>query len=207
MILWQAPSLDATLIFTSNYFIYLYFIGAYLYGAIPFGFIIGKQFFGIDLREHGSKNIGATNVMRVIGRNPGLLTFFLDSTKSALVVMIGWYFFSENNLIPLLGGIISILGHTKSIYLKFQGGKGVASFFGALLVLDIYIFAAAALSWGLIYMMTRVSAIAAVMTFLLLPVTIYQFHQDVVFWLLLFSCFYVISLHHSNIKKLLTPSQ
>ncbi len=108
----------------------------YLFGAIPFGLLVGR-FAGIDVRSRGSKNIGATNVSRVIGKKWGLLTLFCDCMKGFLPV------FAAAKLLPVEGGIIialtgvaAVLGHMFSCYLKFSGGKGVATGLGVFLFLS-----------------------------------------------------------------------
>ncbi len=111
-------------------------------GSIPFGVILGRAK-GIDIRQHGSKNIGATNVGRVLGRGYGLLCFFLDALKGALPVLGVWWFLArqhpeETNLVGMLMplvGVAAILGHVFSPWVGFRGGKGVATSFGALLAM------------------------------------------------------------------------
>ncbi len=186
-----------------NYLFYIYLALCYLYGSIPFGLVIGKFLYGIDIRSKGSKNIGATNATRILGKKAGFYTLLLDSSKSALAAMIGWWLFPDGYTAALCGGLIAVFAHTMSIFLKFKGGKGVATFFGVLLVLDWRIFLAAALSWILVFLVSKNSGLAAILTFLILPITIYLYYHNEVFWLLLFFCIYIISLHRQNIEKLL----
>ena len=114
--------------------------GAYMVGAIPFGFLIGRAK-GIDIREHGSGNIGATNVLRVLGKGPGIACFALDVLKGALPVIVGGLvlgLFGRHDLnagealVWLWGAITTVLGHMFPVYLNFKGGKGVATGLGAL---------------------------------------------------------------------------
>jgi acyl phosphate:glycerol-3-phosphate acyltransferase len=116
-------------------------VGAYLLGGVPFGLLIGLAK-GVDVRQHGSKNIGASNVGRTLGRKWGVLTFFLDGAKGFLPVFIAGFMLGTVNRpdAPVLMawawlafGIAAILGHLYSPFLKFTGGKGVATGFGALL--------------------------------------------------------------------------
>lgn len=117
----------------------LFIISAYIIGSIPFGIIIGKLFCKIDIREHGSKNIGSTNAIRVLGKKVGFIVFFFDVLKGALVIIILkllesfgiWttpidYFFY---------GAAAIIGHSFSIFLNFKGGKAVATSLGVVLML------------------------------------------------------------------------
>lgn len=113
---------------------YLLLIAAYLIGSIPWGFLLGKMK-GIDIREHGSKNIGATNTGRVLGRKYAIITFFLDAFKG--IIPVGIFTFGlvsmEHCLFsPILYGIAAALGHTFPIYLGFIGGKSVATGGGVL---------------------------------------------------------------------------
>ena len=122
-------------------------IVAYLLGAIPFGLIISRRVAHVDIREHGSGNVGATNVFRTLGARPGLITAILDMSKAALSVLLG--VFIVGNEVFMVGGqdihvqsaqilaaLSAMVGHNWSVYIKFKGGKGVACFFGGLLVIN-----------------------------------------------------------------------
>lgn len=102
-----------------------FFVVAYLLGAIPFGLVITKWVKGIDVREHGSKNIGATNVLRTAGKPLGGFTLLLDALKGAAPVLVaqhlGW------GWLAAAGGLVAVLAHVFPVYLKFRGGKGVAT--------------------------------------------------------------------------------
>ena len=118
----------------------VWIIGAYLIGGIPFGFLIGKMR-GVDVRTVGSKNIGATNVFRTVGRKWGLLAFFCDATKGFLPTLLVRQWVADPELppdwtwLPLVVGIACVVGHMLTPYMKFKGGKGVATAFGALIAL------------------------------------------------------------------------
>ena len=112
----------------------VWFVGAYLVGAIPFGFLIGKMR-GVDVRTVGSKNIGATNVFRTVGKKWGLLAFFCDVMKGFLPTLAARHFAAEPSWLPLAVGIATVVGHMLTPYMKFKGGKGVATAFGALIAL------------------------------------------------------------------------
>lgn len=108
--------------------------GAYLIGGIPFGFLIGKMR-GIDVRTVGSKNIGATNVFRTVGKKWGLLAFFCDVMKGFLPTLLASCFSAAFRNLPLCVAIACVVGHMLTPYMKFKGGKGVATAFGALIAL------------------------------------------------------------------------
>ena len=111
-------------------------VGAYLVGAIPFGFLIGKMR-GVDVRTVGSKNIGATNVFRTVGKKWGLLAFFCDVMKGFLPTLLAAHFSTSTSFLhlPLCVGITCVVGQMLTPYMKFKGGKGVATAFGALIAL------------------------------------------------------------------------
>ena len=113
-------------------------IGAYLIGAIPFGFLIGKMR-GVDVRTVGSKNIGATNVYRTVGHKWGFLAFFYDFLKGFLPAFLALRFASSVNVnLPVLVGLACVVGHTLTVFMKFRGGKGVATAFGMMVALATY---------------------------------------------------------------------
>ena len=113
----------------------LWLAGAYLIGAIPFGFLIGKMR-GVDVRTVGSKNIGATNVFRTVGKKWGLLAFFCDVMKGLVPTLVAKMLYAETMpVMPILVGIACVVGHMLTPYMKFKGGKGVATAFGALIAL------------------------------------------------------------------------
>ncbi len=119
----------------------LFYIAAYLIGSIPFGLILAKKYAGVNIKESGSKSIGATNVLRVVKENNpslakklGIATVLLDALKGAIVVVIAMIVgMSEETLWAI--AVFSVLGHCYSIYLNFEGGKGVATALGVFLVL------------------------------------------------------------------------
>lgn len=119
-------------------------ISSYLIGAIPFGYIIPKLFKGIDIREHGSKNVGSTNVLRVLGAKYGIPTFLLDCFKGALPIIIIRYMLGMSELflisdtydISIVFGAAAAIGHIKSIYIGFKGGKAVATGVGAVIAIN-----------------------------------------------------------------------
>ena len=107
---------------------------SYLIGSFSSAFFLGKAIKKIDIRVHGSGNSGTTNAIRVMGFRMGVLTFLIDFAKGAIAVLIGFYLEGYNG--GLLGGICAVLGHDYPIYIRFKGGKGVATSIGALAILD-----------------------------------------------------------------------
>lgn len=153
-------------------------IGAYLLGSIPFGQIIAKAH-GKDLRTIGSGNIGATNLARALGKNWAYLCFFLDVAKGFVPVLIAAIFFStppttSQLILALAVAMAAILGHIFPIYLKFKGGKGVATSFGVALGLWPYyticsIFALAV--WAVVVLISRYVSLASIIAAITFPIT------------------------------------
>ena len=111
-----------------------FIIGAYLCGSIPFGFLVGKMR-GVDVRTVGSKNIGATNVYRTVGHKWGLLAFFCDFLKGLLPTLTAKMLFPEIAYLPMVTGVMTVIGHMFTCFMKFKGGKGIATGFGMLVAL------------------------------------------------------------------------
>ena len=119
----------------SNALIYTMFcVGGYFVGAVPFGFLIGKMR-GVDVRTVGSKNIGATNVYRTVGHEWGLLAFLCDFLKGFLPTLAAKLLFPEVPDLALTAGLSCVVGHTLTCFMRFKGGKGVATAFGMLVAI------------------------------------------------------------------------
>ena len=108
-------------------------IGSYLLGSIPIGLIVGKVSRGIDIRQFGSGNIGATNVLRTLGVAPAAVVFIGDTLKGLAAVLAARSLLSEHHAVIVLAGLAAIIGHSASIFLGFKGGKGVATSLGVII--------------------------------------------------------------------------
>ena len=147
----------------------IFYILAYLIGSIPFGLLLAKKFAGVNVQESGSKSIGATNVLRVVKQtNPalakklGIATVLLDAIKGAIVILIAMaYGMSMETLWAI--AVISVLGHCYSIYLGFEGGKGVATGLGVFLVLIPIPTIIGALVWGFCAKVLKISSISSLL--------------------------------------------
>ena len=116
----------------------IWIVGAYLIGSIPFGYLIGRMR-GVDVRTVGSKNIGATNVYRTVGHKWGVLAFFCDFLKGFLPAFLALRLASSvNENLPICVGLACVIGHTLTVFMKFRGGKGVATAFGMMVALATY---------------------------------------------------------------------
>jgi len=134
---------------------------SYLLGSMPFGLWIGKSITGIDVREHGSKNIGTTNCIRVLGKKVGFLVFFFDVLKGMLVTMLVRFIFEKQGLVIehkyvpyVCYGLVAILGHAFSIFLKGKGGKSVAASLGVLIAICPLSAITCLIAFGLVFVIT-----------------------------------------------------
>lgn len=141
-------------------------LAAYLLGAVPFGWLLAKVLRGVDLRTVGSGNIGATNAMRVLGRPLGLVAFLLDFAKGWVPVA----FLGEGDPVrQVLLGAAAVCGHVWPVYLRFRGGKAVATSYGALLAIDPWICLVAGLAWLVAMALFRMVSLASLVMGLAFP--------------------------------------
>lgn len=181
---------------------------AYLIGAIPFGLIITQFFLGYDVRTKGSGNIGMTNVMRTGGKWPGIATFLLDFGKGVLAPVLAKYYFQSPEVVVLVCAFLTVFGHTRSVFLKFTGGKGVATNFGILLALDWRIAISVAAIWVGMFLWKRISSLSALTALVLFPLVTYLFAGlTPLFNLSVVLALYIILLHHENIKRLINAEE
>ncbi len=143
-------------------------LAAYLIGAVPVGFLVARVFGGLDIRRSGSGNIGATNVLRTMGKLPAVVTLLGDIAKGALAVS------AARAVVPApwgdaAGAVLAIVGNCWPVFLRFKGGKGVATGFGAFLALAPWATAPAALVWLLVAASFRYVSLASIMACLCLP--------------------------------------
>jgi glycerol-3-phosphate acyltransferase PlsY len=185
-----------------------FIVGAYLVGAIPVGYLLARILKGIDIREHGSGNVGATNVKRVVGTKAGLITLILDFLKGLVPVLIVQWIFSPlidpHRLIPVLAAIAAVIGHSKSIYIGFSGGKSVITSLGVLLALAPMAALLAVTVAILTMKMTRYVSVGSMLGAVLAPLFVWLFHGPPLH--VLMSTFiggYIIWRHKANIYRLL----
>ena len=185
--------------------VFLIILIAYLIGSIPFG-LLGKFFFKIeDPRTFGSKNIGATNVLRSGNKKAAAFTLFFDMFKGFIAVFISS--FIDNDLVYL--AILSVVfGHIFPIYLLFKGGKGVATFLGALVSYSAVVGSLTLLAWITVFYFTRKSSVAGISAIVLSNPFLFVFcdNTSVKFSVLLLSIF-ILFKHSENIKRLLNREE
>lgn len=149
-------------------------LSTFLLGSIPNGFLLAKTK-GIDIREHGSKNIGATNVLRVLGKGPGYTVFALDALKGVCAVLLGGWLTSwrPDYLGQITGGIGCILGHSYTPWLGFKGGKGVATTAGVLLTLFPLVLLTVLSVWLFFFYTTRYVSVASMAAAASMPLAVW----------------------------------
>jgi len=175
---------------------------AYLVGSIPFGLILSKLFAKTDIRSAGSGNIGATNVMRVLGKKLGVLTLMFDILKGAIFVILAEVV-THSEIWASLAGLAAFLGHLYPIYLKFRGGKGVATSVGIFLFLAPYALLVDIVIFLLVVYQTRYVSLGSIIAAALLPVILLVFSYSYVYVILaVIMGGFIILRHRDNIQRL-----
>ena len=182
-------------------------IVAYILGSIPNALWIGKVFKGIDVREHGSKNTGSTNAARVLGAKLGILTLILDISKGAIPTLIATMLL-DSSISVILVGICAILGHSFSIFMKFKGGKAVATTVGVFIVLVPGAILLVAVIFFLVFGITRYVSLSSMIGAISLPIWIILFYKNIpltIFGIII--AILIIVRHKSNIQRLLNGTE
>lgn len=183
------------------------FITAYLIGSIPTGYIIVKTFTGQDIRKIGSGSTGATNVKRVMGKKWFFIVMLLDALKGALPVILAKLFataFTGIGLLPVVAAVAVILGHSKSVFLKFTGGKSVASGVGTILALNWQVGLMIALIWGIITYVSKYVSLGSIIALAASPFLMWWCKAPSAYiGYCALGAVYIIWLHRTNIQRLI----
>jgi len=182
-----------------NFELFLIILISYLFGSIPFGLLLTKIFLKKDIREIGSGNIGATNVLRTGNKILGYSTLVLDILKAVLPVLYIKFFMNDYLYISALSIFI---GHVFPIWLKFKGGKGVASYLGILCCLDIFTALIFGVVWISIFILFKFSSLSSLLASLTIPIFhfFYNSNSDYYFYFMMFILIFFT--HRENIKRL-----
>jgi glycerol-3-phosphate acyltransferase PlsY len=197
---------------------------AYLFGSFPTGYLAGKLLKGIDIREVGSGSTGATNVLRTLGKLPGAFVLLIDALKGGLAINLGYALFSiatTQNLIPpivnieiwqpyllTLAGLAALLGHSKSIFLGFTGGKSVASGVGILLAISWQVGLSTLGVFAVVIAISRIVSLSSIAGAVAVSILMVIFHQPLAYILLGFAGgLYVIIRHRTNIERLIAGTE
>ncbi len=176
----------------------------YFLGSIPFGFILTKFFLKQDIREIGSGNIGATNVLRTGNKSIGYLTLLLDILKAVIPVIFIKINFSEYLFISSLS---IFLGHVFPIWLKFKGGKGVATYLGILFCINYILGFVFILVWFLIFLIFKYSSLSSILATFTIPVFYYFFINNENYYFFIIMFILIFFTHRENIKRLLNNTE
>lgn len=180
---------------------------SYLLGSVSFSIVIAKYVKGIDIRQHGSGNAGATNTLRVLGKGPGILVFLLDIAKGVAAVWIG-HALGENDWIPVLCGLAAIVGHNWPIWFRFKGGKGIATTVGVIATLAFVPALCAGAVAIVTIALTRYVSLGSLLFAALTPLFISIFYFSVpLLCASLLICIFAFVRHRTNIVKLLQGTE
>jgi glycerol-3-phosphate acyltransferase PlsY len=199
---------------------------AYLFGSTPTGYLVGKLLKGIDIREHGSKSIGATNVLRTLGKWPALVVLLVDVLKGVAAVVFARWFYPWLYTLPSVtpptaldlqtfvpwavpfAGLAALLGHGRSIWLNFTGGKSAATGLGVLLAISWPAGLGAATAFGAVLAVSRIVSLASMLAALTAVALICGVEQPLPYRLLVIAGgIYVIVRHRANIQRLLAGTE
>ncbi|MDD7463896.1 MAG: glycerol-3-phosphate 1-O-acyltransferase PlsY [Anaerococcus sp.] len=179
---------------------------SYCLGSLPFSYLIGEKFFGIDIRSKGSGNPGTTNAFRAFGAKAGVFTLILDMLKGAIAVIIGRYLGGQEG--ALLALLFAPMGHIFSFILKFKGGKGVATTGGALIAVDYRVALVLLVVFLIIFLTSRIVSLASIIAAALATFVVIYFYGFSYFALVvLILALTIIIKHRSNIKRLINKTE
>ncbi|WP_019223280.1 glycerol-3-phosphate 1-O-acyltransferase PlsY [Bartonella rattaustraliani] len=193
-----------------QFYTWFTFLISYLIGSVPFGLLFTQLAKLGDVRAIGSGNIGATNVLRTGNKKIAALTLVCDILKGTIIILVIKFFNNpiENSIIVSLVGFFAFLGHLFPIWLKFKGGKGVATYLG--IILGIYWPSAIVfiIVWIVLFLFTRYSSLSALMAVIITPIFVYfSYPYFYIYCMLIAMSIFVIIKHHANIRRLLTGKE
>ena len=197
---------------------------AYLLGSIPTGYWLGKLLKGIDIREHGSKSTGATNVLRTLGKIPALTVLLVDALKGVAAVALTRWFYTLpavaattpagvdlDRWIPwaiTVSALIAMLGHSRSIWIQFTGGKSAATGLGTLLAMSWQVGLGVAIVFGVVLGVSRIVSLSSISAAIAAIVLMAFFQQPIAFLLMAIAgAIYVILRHKANVQRLLAGTE
>lgn len=184
---------------------------SYFLGSIPTAYIFGKFYKGIDIREYGSGNVGATNVFRVLGKWPGMIVLLIDIFKGIFpIILVADFLGLELVWQKIILGLAAVSGHNWTVFLKFKGGKGIATTLGVLIALAIKIasvrpvFFLTMMVWVVAFLASGFVSLASILASISLPVFMVFTNQPLeIISLGIIFCIFVVLRHRSNIRRIL----
>ena len=177
---------------------------SYLMGSIPFGLILTKVFLKKDIRNVGSGNIGATNVLRTGNKLIGYFTLILDVLKAVIPVLYVKFNFPE---LVYISSLSAFIGHVFPIWLKFKGGKGVATYVGILFSINYFFGIIFIVSWLIIFFISKYSSLGSILSSLLIPIFIFlnSSYENQYFFIIMFVL--ILYTHRENVKRLINKEE
>ena len=186
-----------------NLEITLIIIISYLFGSVPFGLILTKIFIGKDIRKIGSGNIGATNVLRSGNKFIGYLTLALDILKAVVPILFINFYYNDQ---LYLASLLVFIGHVFPVWLKFKGGKGVATFVGILISINIYYSLVFGTIWILTFLISKYSSLSSLFASISIPIYLLIIDQgNIIFFIIMFVLIFYT--HRENIKRLINKEE
>jgi len=192
------------------------FLGAYLLGSVPSAVWIGKNFYGIDVRQHGSGNAGATNTLRVLGKKAGFIVLGIDALKGFAAASLAIFILpdagDENHILiyKMVLGFVSVLGHIYPVFAGFKGGKGIATLLGIVIALNAWLALYCFVLFVLTVSITRYISVGSMLSAMVSPLIAFWLNHYNINPLFYFCCvvaILVIFTHRSNIKRLAAGSE
>ena len=187
-----------------NLEIILIILISYLFGSIPFGLILTKIFIGKDIRNIGSGNIGATNVLRSGNKFVGYLTLILDILKAVIPILFIKFYYSDQ---LYLASLSVFIGHVFPVWLKFRGGKGVATYVGILFCLNYLSGLVFCIIWLLIFFIFKYSSLSSMTSSFCIPIFQYFFISDPLYYFYFIMFIMIFYTHRENIKRLINKTE
>ena len=187
-----------------NLEIILIILISYLFGSIPFGLILTKIFIGKDIRNIGSGNIGATNVLRSGNKFVGYLTLILDILKAVIPILFIKFYYSDQ---LYLASLSVFIGHVFPVWLKFRGGKGVATYVGILFCLNYLSGLVFCVIWLLIFFIFKYSSLSSMTSSFCIPIFQYFFISDPLYYFYFIMFIMIFYTHRENIKRLINKTE
>ena len=180
-------------------------IASYLLGAVPTSYLAARLFRGIDLREHGSRNLGATNLYRVLGWRYAVPVGLLDAAKGLVPVLVFAPRVSSSELFALICGLVAVVGHVFSVFVGFKGGKGVATAAGVMLGLTPAALGVAVVVWAALVYLTGYVSVGSIAAAAIFPLAVYLLEppdQPAMLWLDIAVAGAIVWFHRANIQRL-----
>ncbi len=183
-------------------------LGSYMLGSIPTGYWLCRTWKGVDIRTQGSGNVGATNVARVLGIKAGVLTYCIDFTKGMIPVVIAQHLFGADSLWPIAAGLSAIIGHTLSVFVRFKGGKGVATSSGVFAALLLIPFAIGITVFSLVTVFSRYVSLGSLAGALTIVVSTFALsYPRPLCWTTVTVALFVFWTHRANIQRLINGTE